>query len=100
MTECLVLDEREGFLDLSADQRVQALSADCLGQPSDGRIAAEKQVCLSRSEIGQPRIGARRNRLTRAIGGGRPLRGAIVDCEILDVNGAGPGDALDLATAD
>ena len=83
-----------------ADQRRQTLPADRLRQPGNGRVATEEQLRVVRAEIGQPRIGAGRNRLA-AIGcrAGSSTR-AVVDREILDDDRAGTGDALDLAAGD
>ena len=83
-----------------ADQCRQTLPADRLRQSCDRRIAAKKQICVLRPEIGQPRIGAGRNGLARAARGRRLLGRAVVNPEIFDVDGAGTGHTLDPATGD
>ena len=77
------------------DQCRQALLADRLCQPCDRRVAAEKKIRVSRPEIGQPGVWARRNRFAGCVRDSRP-----VDREILDADGAAADDALDLAAGD
>ena len=83
-----------------ADQCRQTLPADRLRQSCDRRIAAKKQICVLRPEISEPRIGARSDRSGRGVGGGRLLGRPVVDREILDVDGAGASNPLDLTTGD